>query len=105
MNTRKYLKLLAMLPAILLATALLSCGGVLPTVVKFDTRPQAPWVGDTVLLEWVVKGADHVLIDGVNVADSGNKWIVIDSSRDYILVAHAPRAEYTKKLHIIAEHK
>ena len=80
---------------------LLSCGGTLPQIVKFDTRPQAPFKGDTVLLEWIVRGADKVTLDGEAVPDSGNKWIVMDKSRDFILKATAPRAESTKKLDIV----
>jgi hypothetical protein len=93
------------IPPLFIGVFLLSCGGTLPQVVKFDTRPQAPWIGDTVLLEWVVRGADKVTVDGIVVPDSGNKWIVLDSSKDFTLVASATRAEFTKKLHIVAEHK
>lgn len=81
------------------------CGGTLPTVVKFDTRPEAPFKGDTVLLEWIVRGADKVTIDGEQVPDSGNKWVILDKSKEFILKANATRAEFTKKLEIIVPEK
>ena len=83
----------------------ISCGGRLPQIVKFDTRPEAPFRGDTVLLEWIVRGADKVTLDGEPVSDSGNKWIVLDKSKDFILKATATRAESTKKLEIVASQK
>ncbi len=82
-----------------------SCGGVVPQIVKFDTRPEAPFRGDTVLLEWVVRGADKVTLDGTPVPDSGGMKVVLDRSRDFTLKATATRAESTKKLEIIANQK
>ncbi len=82
-----------------------SCNGVLPQIVKFDTRPEAPFRGDTVLLEWVVRGAEKVTLDGTPVPDSGGMKVVLDRSRDFILKATATRAESTKKLEIIANQK
>jgi hypothetical protein len=87
------------------AALFISCGGTLPQIVKFDTRPQAPFRGDTVLLEWVVRGADKVTLDGITVPDSGGMKVVLDKSRDFTLVATAPRAEMTKKLEIVATPK
>jgi len=87
------------------AALFISCGGTLPQVIKFDTRPQAPFRGDTVMLEWIVRGADHVTIDGTTVPDSGAMKVVLDKSRDFILKATAPRAEFTKKLEIVAQPK
>lgn len=84
---------------------LISCGGTLPQIVKFDTRPEAPFRGDTVLLEWIVRGADEVTLDGVVVPDSGGMEVVLNGSRDFILKATAPRAESTKKLEIVAQPK
>lgn len=83
----------------------ISCGGTLPQIVKFDTRPEAPFRGDTVMLEWIVRGADKVTIDGAVVPDSGSMKVVLDRSKDFILKATASRAEYTKKLEIIAQPK
>jgi hypothetical protein len=83
----------------------IGCAGTLPTVVKFNTRPQYAFSGDTVLLEWVVKGADHVTIDDKPVSDSGNTWIVLDTTRTYILKATATRAEFTKKLTLDVERR
>jgi hypothetical protein len=83
----------------------ISCGGTLPQIIKFDTRPEAAFRGDTVLLEWIVRGADKVTLDGEPVPDSGNKWIVLDRSKDFTLKASATRAEFTKKLEIVANPK
>ena len=82
-----------------------SCGGALPQIVKFDTRPEAPFRGDTVLLEWVVRGAEKVTLDGTPVPDSGGMKVVLDRSRDFTLKATATRAESTKKLQIVANPK
>jgi hypothetical protein len=82
-----------------------SCGGTVPQIVKFDTRPEAPFRGDTVLLEWVVRGADKVTLDGTPVPDSGGMKVVLDRSRDFTLKATATRAESTKKLEIVATPK
>jgi hypothetical protein len=84
---------------------LLSCGGTLPQIVKFDTRPEAPFRGDTVMLEWIVRGADKVMLDGAVVPDSGNMKVVLNGSQDFILKATATRAESTKKLEIVAQPK
>jgi len=81
------------------------CAGKLPTVVKFDTRPQYGFSGDTALLEWIVRGADHVTIDEKPVSDSGNSWIVFDTTRTYVLKATAPRAEMVKRLTIEVQPK
>ena len=83
----------------------ISCGGTVPQIVKFDTRPEAPFRGDTVLLEWVVRGADKVTLDGAIVPDSGGMKVVLNGSRDFTLKAIAPRAESTKKLEIVAQPK
>ncbi len=82
-----------------------SCGGVVPQIVKFDTRPEAPFRGDTVVLEWVVRGAEKVTLDGTPVPDSGGMKVVIDRSRDFTLKATATPAESTKKLEIVANPK
>ena len=82
-----------------------SCGGTVPQIVRFDTRPEAPFRGDTVLLEWIVRGADKVTLDGTPVPDSGGMKVVLDRSRDFILKATATRAESTKKLEIVANPK
>ena len=82
-----------------------SCGGTVPQIVKFDTRPEAPFRGDTVLLEWIVRGAEKVTLDGTPVPDSGGMKVVLDRSRDFILKATATRAESTKKLEIVANPK
>ncbi|MFI5263289.1 MAG: hypothetical protein ACHQM6_02100 [Candidatus Kapaibacterium sp.] len=87
------------------AALFISCGGTLPQIVKFDTRPEAPFRGDTVMLEWIVRGADKVTLDGTEVPDSGGMKVVLDRSRDFILKATAPRAEFTKKLEIVATPK
>ena len=92
--------------AFLIGAALFgSCGGTLPQIVKFDTRPEAPFRGDTVLLEWVVRGAEKVTLDGIPVPDSGGMKVVLDRSRDFTLKATATRAESTKKLEIVANPK
>ena len=87
------------------AAFFISCGGTLPQIVKFDTRPEAPFRGDTVLLEWVVRGADNVTLDGTPVPDSGGMKVLLDRSRDFTLKATATRAESTKKLEIVAQPK
>jgi hypothetical protein len=90
---------------ILTGVLFISCGGTLPEIVRFDTRPDAPFRGDTILLEWVVRGANEVTLDGTVVPDSGNMKVVLNGSRDFILKATAPRAERTKKLEIVAQPK
>jgi hypothetical protein len=87
------------------AALFISCGGTLPQVIKFDTRPEAPFRGDSVMLEWIVRGADKVTIDGNAVPDSGSMKVLLDRSRDFTLKATASHAEYTKKLEIIAAPK
>jgi hypothetical protein len=86
-------------------TLFISCGGTVPQIVKFDTRPEAPFRGDTVLLEWIVRGADKVTLDGATVPDSGGMKVVLNGSRDFTLKATASRAESTKKLEIVANPK
>lgn len=86
-------------------TLFISCGGTVPQIVKFDTRPEAPFRGDTVLLEWVVRGADKVTLDGAIVPDSGGMKVVLNGSRDFPLKATASHAESTKKLEIVANPK
>ncbi|MEP7233904.1 MAG: hypothetical protein ABI778_01290 [Ignavibacteriota bacterium] len=83
----------------------LSCGGTPPQIIRFDTRPEAPFRGDTVLLEWVVRGADKVTLDGTPVPDSGGMSVVLDRSKDFMLKATSTRAESTKKLEIVAQPK
>ena len=90
---------------VLLAAFFISCGGTLPQIVKFDTRPEAPFRGDTVLLEWIVRGAEKVTLDGNVIPDSGNMRVVLDHSRDFTLKAFATRAENTKILEILAQPK
>ena len=87
------------------AAFFISCGGTLPQVVKFDTRPEAPFRGDTVLLEWVVRGADKVTLDGTPVPDSAAMKIYLDKSTSYTLKATATRAESIKILDIVAQPK
>ncbi|MDP4219331.1 MAG: hypothetical protein Q8916_04850 [Bacteroidota bacterium] len=87
------------------AALIVGCGGVPPQIVRFDTRPEAPFRGDSVLLEWVVRGADHVTLDGSPVPDSGSMKVLLDRSKDFTLKATAPRAESTKKLEIVASPK
>ena len=82
-----------------------SCAGTLPQIIKFDTRPEAPFRGDTVLLEWVVRGADRVTLDGAPVPDSGGMKIFLAGTRSYTLKAMATRAESTKILDILAQPK
>jgi hypothetical protein len=96
---------LKLIPFILGAVLFISCGGTPPQIVKFDTRPEAPFRGDTVLLEWVVRGADKVTLDGTPVPDSGGMKVLLDRSRDFTLKATATHAESTKKLEIVATPK
>lgn len=90
---------------IVIAVFVIGCGVTLPQIVKFDTRPEAPFRGDTVLLEWIVRGAEKVTLDGEPVPDSGGMKVVLNGSRDFILKATASRAESTKKLEIVAQPK
>jgi hypothetical protein len=90
--------------ALILAAALFaSCAGTLPRIVKFDTRPETPFRGDTVLLEWVVRGADKVTLDGTPVPDSAGMKVYLDKSKTFTLKATATRAESTKILDIVAQ--
>ena|SRR5579872_690244 len=87
------------------AAFFISCGGTPPQIVRFDTRPEAPFRGDSVMLEWIVRGADKVTLDGMPVPDSGGMKVLLDKSKDFTLKATATRAESTKKLEIVAQPK
>jgi len=84
---------------------LISCGGTPPQIVRFETRPEAPFRGDSVMLEWIVRGADKVTLDGTQVPDSGGIKVLLDKSKDFTLKATSIRAESTKKLEIVAQPK
>ena len=101
----KIKQIIGLTSVVLLAAFFISCGGTLPQIVKFDTRPEAPFRGDTVMLEWIVRGAEKVTLDGNVVPDSGNMRVVLDRSRDFTLKATATRAENTKILEILAQPK
>jgi hypothetical protein len=92
-------------PLVVAAGLLVSCG---PTVkiVKFDTRPEAPFKGDSMTLYWVVENADEVTLDGKQVAkDSGRVRVLLDGPKTYSLHAVGSHSERTKNLIFSAEEK
>ncbi len=92
-------------PLFVIAGLLISCG---PTVkiVKFDTRPEAPFKGDSATLYWTVENADEVTLDGKPVAkDSGRVRILLDGPKTFTLHAVGSHSERTKNLIFTAPDK
>jgi hypothetical protein len=86
------------------STVFIGCGAD-AKIVKFDTRPEAPFSGDSVTLYWEVKNADDVTLDGAHVPAVGQKRVFLDRSQDFILTAKGAHSEATKKLEIVAQPK
>jgi hypothetical protein len=74
-------------------------------IVKFDTRPEAPFAGDSVTLYWEVQNANDVTLDGAAVSPIGQKRVLLYKSQDFILSAKGSHSEATKKLEIVAQPK
>ena len=71
-------------------------------IVKFDTKQEAFFKGDSVKLYWIVENADSVSLDGVPVAkDSGYKWVKFDTARTYHLRAVNGHSERENYMHVI----
>lgn len=84
---------------------LLSCGSPVK-IVKFDTKPEAPFKGDSVWLYWQVENAVDVTLDGMPVAkDTGRMRVFLDQSKTFILHALGTNSEATNKLNIVAQPK
>jgi hypothetical protein len=84
---------------------LLSCGSPVK-IVKFDTKPEAPFKGDSVWLFWEVENAVDVTLDGKSVAkDTGRTRVLLDESKTFILRALGSNSEATNKLNIVAQPK
>lgn len=84
---------------------LFSCGSSVK-IVKFDTKPEAPFKGDSVWLYWKVENADEVTLDGQPVAkDSGSVRVLLDKSKVFILNASGNNSVATNKLDIVAQPK
>ncbi len=84
---------------------LLSCGSPVK-IVKFDTKPEAPFKGDSVYLYWQVENAVDVTLDGMPVAkDTGRVRVLLDQSKTFILRALGSNSEATNRLNIVAQPK
>jgi hypothetical protein len=84
---------------------LISCGSPVK-IVKFDTKPEAPFKGDSVYLYWQVENAVDVTLDGKPVAkDTGRVRVLLDQSKTFILRALGTNSEATNKLNIVAQPK
>jgi hypothetical protein len=95
---------LFVLPVFFAIPILNGCGSD-AKIVKFDTRPEAPFSGDSVTLYWEVKNADEVTLDGMHVPATGQKRVLLDHSQDFVLTAKGGHSEATKKLEIVAQPK
>jgi hypothetical protein len=91
--------------AVLLITTVISGCGSDAKIVKFDTRPEAPFSGDSVTLYWEVQNADEVTLDGAHVPAVGQKRVFLDRSQDFLLTAKGAHSEASKKLEIVAQPK
>jgi len=90
---------------ILLVAFVISCGAPVK-IVKFDTKPEAPFKGDSVYLYWQVENAIDVTLDGSPVAkDTGRVRVLLDQSKTFILRALGSNSEVTNKLNIVAQPK
>lgn len=85
-----------------LSLLLASCGDS-AKIVKFDTRPEAPFLGDSVTLYWEVDHATEVTLDGTPVQPIGQKRVLLNKSQDFILKAIGTHSEAQKKLEIVAQ--
>jgi hypothetical protein len=75
-------------------------------IVRFDTKPEAPFKGDSVWLYWQVDRAEEVTLDGMQVAkDTGRMRVLLDKSKTFILHAKGSSSEATNKLDIVAQPK
>ncbi len=84
---------------------LIGCGSP-AKIVKFDTKPIAPFKGDSVTLYWVVENASEVTLNDKSVAkDTGRMRILLERSETFILHAIGTNSEATNKLNIVAEPK
>jgi hypothetical protein len=96
------------LSALLLVIALgflISCAEPVK-ILRFDTKPEAPFKGDSVWLYWRVERADEVTLDGAPVAkDSGSMRVLLDKSKTFVLHAKGSSSEATNKLDIVAQPK
>jgi hypothetical protein len=99
------MKVLKVSMFMLVAAAILSCGAPVK-IVKFDTKPEAPFKGDSVWLFWEVENAVDVTLDGKPVAkDTGRTRVLLDQSKTFILRALGSSSEATNKLNIVANPK
>lgn len=90
---------------VIIITILTSCGAPVK-IVKFDTKPEAPFRGDSVTLYWVVENATEVALNGIPVAkDTGMMRVLLDRSQSFILRAHGSHSEATNKLDVVAQPK
>ncbi len=90
---------------IVLMLFVISCGSPVK-IVKFDTKPDAPFKGDSVYLYWQVENAVDVTLDGKSVAkDTGRVRVLLDESKTFILRALGTNSEATNKLNIVAQPK
>ena len=75
-------------------------------IVKFDTRPEAPFKGDSVTLYWIVQNATEVTLDDMPVAkDSGGYRVLLNESRTFTLKAKNSQSERTNNLNIIGKNR
>lgn len=98
----KHRNMLYIIPFVVM---LFSCGSDVK-IVKFDTKPEAPFKGDSVWLYWQVENAVDVTLDGKSVAkDTGRVRVLLDESKSFILRALGSHSEATNKLNIVAQPK
>lgn len=97
------LKKVGFLSWVVLLSILTSCGTPVK-IVKFDTKPEAPFKGDSVTLYWVVENATEVTLNGIPVAkDTGKMKVLLERSETFLLRALGSHSEATNKLEIMAK--
>ncbi|HYM20858.1 MAG TPA: hypothetical protein VEW28_07635 [Candidatus Kapabacteria bacterium] len=95
------MKFISILTCLVLVLAVIGCGPNVK-IVKFDTKQEAFFKGDSVKLYWIVENADSVTLDGLPVAkDSGWKVVRFDTARTYVLRAKNGHSERENYMHVI----
>lgn len=90
---------------VVLVGVFIGCGAPVK-IVKFDTKPVAPFKGDSVTLYWVVENATEVTLNGIPVAkDTGKMRVLLERSETFLLHALGSNSEATNKLDIVAQPK
>ena len=93
------MKIIALCACIVLVLAVTGCGSNVK-IVKFDTKPEGFFKGDSVKLVWIVENADEVTLDGAAVnKDSGWVKVKLDRAKTYTLRAVNGHSERINNMH------